>query len=129
MKWKPLLQQVTAPEGTHHMCPLSLLEVLQSLKSLAAESGYHMAMGLDRCTQRCSGLRFGLGVQVMWVRSLLWTAWAPQQGALHATTSLVSCVKLSMCSLQLLLSIDMLTCFLAALLAMANSQGCKNLAP
>ena len=35
----------------------------------------------------------------------------------------------SMCSLQLMLSIDMLMCFSAALLAMANSQECINLAP
>ena len=30
MKWKPLLQQ-SLPQKVHHMCLLSLLEVLQSL--------------------------------------------------------------------------------------------------
>ena len=73
MRWKPLLQHLL-PQKVHIICVFCLWEVLQRLKFLAAESGYHMAARRYRCTRRCSGLAFGLGVQVIWVRSLLQTA-------------------------------------------------------
>ena len=74
MKWKPLLQQ-SLPQKVPIICVFCLCwRCFTVCKSSAAESGYYMATGLYRCRQRYSCLRFGLGVQVMWVRSLLRTA-------------------------------------------------------